>query len=175
MLLLFVALIVVQRLLELAHAKRNLAWAQNNGGREYAPEHYPYMVLLHSSWIVALLLEAWLRGGSPAPLWWLWLGLFVLAQIGRYHVILSLGKLWNTRIVIVPGARLVRTGLYKYLKHPNYVVVALELLVAPLVFGAWFTALVFSLLNAILLLVYRIPAEEKALATLAEATLPPRA
>jgi methyltransferase len=175
MLLVFVGLIVVQRLLELAHAKRNLAWALENGGKEYAAEHYPYMVLLHSSWIVALLLEGWWRGASLAPLWWLWLGLFVLAQVGRYHVISSLGKLWNTRIVIVPGAKLVKTGLYTYLKHPNYLVVALELLVAPLVFGAWVTALVFSVLNALLLLVFRIPAEEKALATLAESALPPRA
>jgi methyltransferase len=165
MLFVFVGFIILQRLLELAHAKRNLAWALENGGREHAPEHYPYMVLLHSIWIVALLLEGWWRGGSLAMLWWLWLGLFVLAQVGRYHVISSLGKLWNTRIVIVPNAKLVRTGLYQYFKHPNYMVVALELLVAPLVFGAWVTALVFGVLNAVLLLVYRIPAEEKALAT----------
>jgi methyltransferase len=175
MLFVLIAFIVTQRLLELGHAKRNLKWALENGGREYAPEHYPFMVLLHSSWIVALLLEGWLRGGGLAPLWWLWLGLFMLAQVGRYWVISSLGQLWNTRIVIVPNAKLVRTGLYRYLKHPNYVVVALELLVAPLVFGAWVTALVFSVLNAVLLLAYRIPAEEKALATFAESALPPRA
>jgi methyltransferase len=175
MLLLFVGLIVAQRLLELRHAKRNLAWALENGGKEYAPEHYSYMVLLHSSWIVALLLEGWLRGSSLAPLWWLWLGLFGLAQFGRYHVISSLGKLWNTRIVIVPNAKLVRTGLYKYLKHPNYLIVALELFVAPLVFGAWLTAIVYTILNAILLLGFRIPAEEKALSTLTESISPPRA
>jgi methyltransferase len=173
MLLFFVGFIVVQRLLELAHAKRNLQWALENGGKEFSSEHYPYMVLLHSSWIVALLLEGWLRGSSLAPLWWLWLGLFVAAQVGRYHVISSLGKLWNTRIIIVPNAKLVQSGLYKYIKHPNYVIVALELLVAPLVFGAWVTTVVYTVLNAILLLRFRIPAEEKALATLTAS--PPRA
>jgi methyltransferase len=166
MLFSFVALIIAQRLLELRLAKNNLKWALENGGKEYAPEHYPFMVVLHSSWLVALLLEGWLRGSRFDSLWWLWLGLFIVAQIGRYQVISSLGRLWNTRIVIVPNAKLVRTGLYKYLKHPNYMIVALELFVAPLVFGAWLTAIVFTVLNAILLLVFRIPAEENALATL---------
>jgi methyltransferase len=166
MLFSFVALIIAQRLLELRLAKNNLKWALENGGKEYAPEHYPFMVVLHSSWLVALLLEGWLRGSRFDSLWWLWLGLFIVAQIGRYQVISSLGRLWNTRIVIVPNAKLVRTGLYKYLKHPNYMIVALELFVAPLVFGAWLTAIVFTVLNAILLLGFRIPAEENALATL---------
>ncbi|MFN3266460.1 MAG: isoprenylcysteine carboxyl methyltransferase family protein [Deinococcales bacterium] len=162
----FVGFIVLQRLLELRHAQQNLKWALANGGMEYAAEHYPFMVSLHSSWVVALLFEAWWRGSSFAPLGWFWLGLFAVAQIGRYHVIATLGRLWNTRIVIIPNAKLVRVGLYKYLKHPNYLIVALELLVAPLVFGAWVTAIVFSVLNAILLLAYRIPAEERALATI---------
>jgi methyltransferase len=161
-----VAFIIVQRLLELGHAKRNLAWAMANDGKEFAPEHYPYMVALHSSWIVAMLLEGWLRGAVLSSLWWLWLGLFLIAQVLRYVIISSLGKLWNTRIIIVPNAKLVRSGLYSVVKHPNYMVVALELLVTPLIFNAWVTAIVFSVLNAILLLGFRIPAEEKALKTL---------
>lgn len=168
MLYLLVVLIIVQRLLELAHAKRNQVWAFANGGKEYAPEHYPYMVLLHSSWIVALLLEGILRGATSSSLWWLWLALFIVAQGLRYIIISSLGKLWNTRIIIVPNAKLVRSGIYQYVKHPNYMVVALELFVAPMIFGAFITAIVYSILNAILLLVYRIPAEEKALATVQE-------
>ncbi len=166
MLFVLVALIIAQRLLELVHAQNNLKWALANGGKEFAPEHYPFMVVLHSSWVLALLLEGWLRGAALSSLWWLWLGLFLLAQVLRYVVISSLGKLWNTRIIIVPNAKLVRSGLYSFFKHPNYMVVALELLVAPLIFGAWITALVFSILNAILLLGFRIPAEEQALKTL---------
>ena len=166
MLYALVALIIVQRLLELNHAKRNFAWAMANGGKEYAPEHYPFMVALHSSWIVALLLEGWGRGAVLSSLWWLWLGLFCIAQILRYVIISSLGKLWNTRIIIVPNAKLVRSGLYSFVKHPNYMIVALEILVAPLIFNAWLTAIIFSILNAILLLGVRIPAEERALKTL---------
>ncbi len=166
MLFALVALIIVQRLLELGHAKRNLAWVMANGGKEYAAEHYPFMVALHSSWIVALLLEGWLRGAALSSLWWLWLGLFLVAQVLRYIVISSLGKLWNTRIIIVPNAKLVRSGLYSFVKHPNYMIVALELLVTPLIFDAWITAIVFSVLNAVLLLGFRIPAEERALETL---------
>ena len=160
-----VALIIVQRLLELRHAKRNLEWALSNGGKEFAPEHYPYMVLLHSSWVVALLLEGWLRGASLSSLWWLWLGLFIAAQGLRYIIISSLGKLWNTRIIIVPNAKLVRSGIYSLVKHPNYMVVALEIFVAPLIFNAWLTAIIYTILNAILLLGFRIPAEERALET----------
>ncbi|MEY4531062.1 MAG: hypothetical protein RLZZ156_1783 [Deinococcota bacterium] len=166
MLFALVSLIIVQRLLELGQAKRNLAWAMANGGKEYAPEHYPFMVALHSSWIVALLLEGWLRGATISSLWWLWLGLFCIAQVLRYIVISSLGKLWNTRIIIVPNAKLVRSGLYSLVKHPNYMIVALELLITPLIFDAWLTAIIFSLLNAVLLLGFRIPAEERALETL---------
>jgi methyltransferase len=161
-----IALIIVQRLLELGHANRNLAWARANGGQEFAPEHYPFMVALHSSWILALLIEGWLRGATTSSLWWLWLGLFIIAQVLRYMIILSLGKLWNTRIIIVPNAKLVRSGIYSFFKHPNYMVVALELLVTPLIFNAWLTAIIFSVLNAILLLGFRIPAEERALETL---------
>lgn len=160
-----IGFIIVQRLLELAHARRNQAWALANGGKEFAPEHYPFMVLLHSSWIVALLLEGLWRGSTPSNLWWLWLGLFVAAQGLRYIIISSLGKLWNTKIIIVPNAKLVRSGIYSVVKHPNYMVVALEIFVAPLIFNAWLTAIIYTILNAILLLGFRIPAEERALAT----------
>jgi methyltransferase len=163
MLFILVAVIVVQRLLELRVAKRNLEWARAQGGKEYAPEHYPFMVALHTAWIVALLVEGTARGGQVSNLWWLWLGLFALAQLGRYWVISSLGSYWNTRIVIVPGGKRVKTGPYRFLEHPNYVVVAVEIFCAPMIFGAWITAIVFTALNAYLLLGIRIPAENRAL------------
>jgi methyltransferase len=159
----FVLAIIIQRLLELGIARRNLKFALANGGKEYAPEHYKWIVLLHVSWIVFMLLEGILRGSSLSNLWWLWFGIFMLAQIGRYWAITSLGKYWNTRIIIFPGGNLVAKGPYKYLKHPNYMVVALELFVAPMIFGCWITAIVASLVNAGLLLSVRIPAEERAL------------
>jgi methyltransferase len=163
MLYLFVALIVVQRILELRVARDNLRWALERGGKEYAPEHYPLMVALHTAWFLSILLEGTLRGAQSSSLWWLWLALFVVAQIGRYSVITTLGRYWNTRIVIVPNGQRVTAGLYRFLPHPNYLIVALEIFVAPLVFNAWITALVFTVLNAWLLLGIRIPAEERAL------------
>jgi methyltransferase len=163
MLYVFIAFVIVQRLLELRVAKRNEAWARSQGAIEHAPEHYPWMVAMHTTWILATFFESLARGSQPGPFWFVWLSVFVLAQFGRYWAISSLGPYWNTRILIVPGAKLVRRGPYKFIPHPNYMVVALELLTGPLIFGAWITAILFSVLNAILLLGVRIPAEERAL------------
>jgi methyltransferase len=160
----FVVTIIVQRLLELRLAKRNERWALAHGAKEYSPEHYPWIVALHTAWIFGIALEGFLRGAQPSPLWPLWLGIFLLAQVGRYWAISSLGRFWNTRILILPGCGRVSSGLYKYFKHPNYIVVALELLNGPLIFGATYTAIIASILNAALLLGVRIPAEEQALA-----------
>jgi methyltransferase len=165
MLYLLVAFIIVQRLLELRVARRNLKWALEQGGKEYSPEHYPAMVALHTTWIAALLIEGLARGSQLSSFWGLWFGLFVLAQFGRYWVINTLGRYWNTRIVIIPGGQRVTRGLYAFIPHPNYAIVALELFCTPLIFGAWITALVFTVLNAWLLLGVRIPAENRALET----------
>lgn len=159
----FLIFIIVQRLLELRVAARNRQWALARGATEYAPEHYPLIVLLHVTWIAGFALEGFEKGAQLGALWQIWLGLFAIAQIGRYWAISSLGFYWNTRILIVPGAKLVRRGPYKFLSHPNYLVVALELFSGPMVFGASITAVVFSLFNAALLLLIRIPAEERAL------------
>jgi methyltransferase len=159
----FLGFIVVQRLLELRVAARNRQWALARGATEYAPEHFPLIVLLHVAWIVGFALEGFVRGANLSALWQIWLGIFAIAQIGRYWAIASLGFYWNTRILIVPGAKLVRRGPYKFFSHPNYLVVALELFSGPMVFGASITAVVFSVLNAVLLLLVRIPAEERAL------------
>jgi methyltransferase len=159
----FVTFIIVQRLLELRIAKRNERWALAHGAREFSPEHYLWIVALHTGWIVGMALEGFLRGAQPGTLWPLWLGMFLLAQVGRYWAISSLGGYWNTRILILPGGSRVRNGPYKYFNHPNYIIVALELLSGPLIFGATYTAVIASILNAALLIGVRIPAEERAL------------
>jgi methyltransferase len=159
----FILFVIVQRLLELRVAKRNEAWARSQGAIEHAPEHYPWMVAMHTAWILAMFFESLARGSQLGAFWFVWLSIFALAQFGRYWAISSLGPYWNTRILIVPGAKLVRRGPYQFIPHPNYVVVALELLTGPLIFGAWITAIVWTILNAIMLIGVRIPAEERAL------------
>lgn len=155
-------LIVLQRLSELRLAKRNLQWALGQGGRLVEESHYWMFFALHTGWLLAWPLEAWLRGPSLDAAWWLWIAGFAVAEALRYWAIGSLGKRWNTKIVVIDGAPLIQRGPYRYVPHPNYVAVALELACVPLIFGAWITALVCTLLNAVLLLGLRIPAETAA-------------
>lgn len=157
------ALITLQRLVELRLAARNRAWAIEQGAQEYGASHYPLFFMLHIGWFLGWLVEAWRRGPRLSRGWPLWLALFGLAQGLRYWAIASLGRLWNTRILVVPGTPLIRRGPYRWLPHPNYLAVVLELASVPLLFGAWLTALLAGLLNALLLLGLRIPAEEAAL------------
>jgi methyltransferase len=161
-----IASLVVQRLLELRVARRNESWARAQGAQEYGQEHYPLFFALHSGWLIGTLFEGRRTGGKIR---WSWLLLLLLAQPLRYWVIRTLGKQWNTRILIVPGAGRVTAGPFQYLSHPNYAVVALEMLSMPLTVGAWRTAVLGSLLNAALLRFIRIPAEEKALQAYAAA------
>ena len=163
LLVLAVGLVVLQRLLELALSRRNERRLLARGALERGREHYPLIVALHVVWLLSTLIEGALRG---PVLWPIPLALFLLVQPLRYWAIFSLGDCWNTRILVVPGAKPVRRGPYRYLKHPNYVVVAVEILTFPLIFGAWITAIVFSILNAALLYV-RIREENRALARLA--------
>lgn len=157
------AAIGVQRLAELRLAKRNEAWAREQGAQEFGAKHYPLFFVLHTGWLIAFPLEAVLRGGGLGPYWWVFLLLFVAAQGLRYWAITTLGKRWNTRILILPEATVIETGPYRLVRHPNYVAVIVELVVVPLIFGATITALVASVLNAILLFGVRIPAENRAL------------
>ncbi|GHF56811.1 methyltransferase [Deinococcus metalli] len=153
--------LTAQRVLELRVARANERWARAHGAVESGREHYPLFFVLHPAWMLSTYIEGRRSRGSvnvPALL------LFVLAQPLRYWVIRTLGRYWNTRILIVPGGTRVTGGPFRYLKHPNYAVVALELATAPLAVGAWRSALAFTLLNAALLLLIRIPAEERALA-----------
>lgn len=163
LLIVITTLVVAQRLSELALARRNLKWALAHGAIEYGADHYWLFVVLHSGWLVGFNLEWWITKPTVPALWPLLLVGIVLAQILRYWAITSLGKYWNTRIVVFPGDELVKTGPYRYLKHPNYLAVVIELAAIPLLLGSWRTAVVASLLNAIMLFFIRIPAEEQAL------------
>ena len=157
-----VMLVALQRLLELTYSRRNEMRLRARGAVERGRGHYPVIVAIHTLWLVSTLVEGLLRGPEP-PVWWpVPLAAFLLVQPLRYWAIFSLGVNWNVRVLVVPGGKLVRRGPYRYFPHPNYVVVAVEVLTFPLIFGAWITAIVFSLLNAALLYV-RIQTENQAL------------
>jgi methyltransferase len=160
------AIIVLQRVSELRLAARNLSWALERGGRLIEEPHYWMFFVLHTGWLLAWPLEAWLRGpglsGTWWGAWWVYLVGFAAAEALRYWAIASLGPRWNTKIVVLDGEPLVRRGPYRYFAHPNYIAVALELAFVPLIFGAWITAIVCTVLNAALLLGLRIPAEVEA-------------
>jgi methyltransferase len=160
-----VALVAVQRLFELVLAHRNERRARARGAVERGRDHYPFIVALHALWLFSTLVEGLLRGPVLPAFWPIPLALFLLVQPLRYWALFSLGERWNTKILIVPGAKPVRRGPYRYLSHPNYVVVVVEILAFPLIFGAWVTALVFTLLNAVVLSV-RIREENRAIAKL---------
>ncbi|WP_053366899.1 isoprenylcysteine carboxyl methyltransferase family protein [Bacillus sp. FJAT-27245] len=163
----FIAFIIFQRVAELIIARKNEKRMKREGALEFGQGHYPWMVLMHAGFFLALILEVWLLGKGLSPLWPILLAAFILAQAGRLWALSTLGKYWNTKIIVLPGANPVRKGPYRFIRHPNYVIVTLELLVVPLLFEAYMTASVFAVLNAIMLSV-RIPAEEKALSKLAE-------
>ncbi len=156
-------ILAVQRISELVISKRNEQWLKAQGGYEVGAEHYKYMVLLHATWFIAMIAEHYLRSTGVSPMWQAWLVVIILAQIGRYAVIATLGKFWNTRIIVVPHAPLVKSGLYRVVKHPNYWIVGTEIAVFPLLFELYITSLIYSILNAFMLAV-RIRVEENALA-----------
>ncbi len=149
--------VTAQRLIELPVARANTARLLSLGGREVAPGHYPFIVAMHAAWLASLWVFAL---GQPINL--AFLILFGLIELARVWVLRSLGNRWTTRIITVPGEQLVARGPYKFVSHPNYLVVIAELAVLPLVFGLWQIALIFSALNAAILTV-RIRAENEAL------------
>ena len=158
-----IAALVVQRLLELRVAKRNEAAVRTKGAREFGARHYPLFFVLHVGWLLAWPTEALLGGPALDPRWPMFFALLAGAQLLRYWAITSLGERWNTRVLVLPGAAPIRRGPYRWLAHPNYVAVIVELAAVPMIFGAWTTALVVSLANAVLLFGVRIPCETKAL------------
>jgi methyltransferase len=149
--------VTAQRLGELILARRNTARLQAAGGVEHGASHYPLIVALHAVWLLGLWALAWDRPASLP-----WLSVYAGLQILRAWVLLSLGPRWTTRIIVVPGESLVRRGPYRFVRHPNYLVVAGEVAMLPLVFGLWPYALAFSLLNAAVMVV-RLRSESVAL------------
>lgn len=157
----------VERLVELVISARNARFALAQGGVEYGRRHFPWMVALHTGLLAACLAEVFFAGRPFLPwLGWPMLALVVLSQALRYWCIATLGRQWNTRVIVVPGLRLVARGPYRWLRHPNYLAVVVEGFALPLVHTAWITALAFTALNAVLLLAFRIPVENRALAAL---------
>jgi len=155
--------LAAQRLIELWLSRRHFRRLSERGGREFAPESFPWFVALHAGFLAALAWEGY-PWRAPSDLrTWACLGALAVLMAGRYWCIASLGDYWNTRIVVVPGAPRIRRGPYRWLPHPNYLVVALEFLVLPLLFRAPVTLVVFFPLN-LLLLRQRIRLEESALA-----------
>lgn len=150
-------LVTLQRLMELVLAHRNTRIQIAQGGIEVGAGHYPLIVALHTAWLAGLWVLAWNR-----PINLLLLGIFVVLQGLRIWVLASLGERWTTRIIVVPDLPLVRKGPYRFLRHPNYTIVAAEILVLPLAFGLTAFAVLFSALNALMLAI-RIRAENRAL------------
>jgi methyltransferase len=166
--LLLVLLVGLERLAELVVARRNARWSLARGGVIYGRGHYPWMVALHTGLLVSCLVEVGLADRPFLPaLGWPMLALVVAAQALRWWCITALGPRWNTEVIVVPGLPPVVSGPYRFgwLRHPNYVAVAVEGAALPLVHGAWVTAAAFTVLNAALMVV-RIRCENTALATL---------
>ena len=161
---LLLAAVAAERLAELVVARRNATWTRGHSAVEYGRRHYPVMVVLHTGLLVGCLVEVVV---AERPLLPVLAGpmvvLAVLSQVLRWWCIGTLGRYWNTRVLVVPGARLVRGGPYRLLRHPNYLAVVLEGIALPLVHSAWMTAAIFTVANAALLTV-RIRCENAALA-----------
>ena len=154
------AWVALSRLAELALARRNEAALRARGAVEHGAGHYPLFFLLHGGWLLAVALLA----EPQRPPDWAWLAAYLALQGLRIWTLASLGRYWTTRVLTVPGAPLVRRGPYRWLRHPNYLVVAGEIAALPLAFGLWRVALSFSLLN-LALLAWRLRVEEAALAS----------
>jgi methyltransferase len=147
-----IALVAMERFAELLLARRHAAWARRRGGVEYGAAHYPWIVVLHAGLLVSAPLEVWLlHRPFIAALGWPMLALTVLAQGLRWWCIATLGRRWNTRVIVLPGLPAVRRGPYRHLRHPNYAAVILEGVALPLVHTAWLTAAVFTALDLCLL------------------------
>ena len=153
------ALVLLQRSVELVWARRNTVRLRRQGAIEVDAEGYPFFVLLHAGWLASLAVFV----PASTPPFWPLLGLFALLQLGRLWVLASLGRYWTTRVITLPGAPLTCTGPFRYLRHPNYLLVIAEIAVLPLAFGALAIATVFSALNLVLIL-RRIRIEDSFLA-----------
>ncbi len=158
-----IAFIVFQRMVELFVAKRNTRVLLQKGAIEFGADHYWILVALHVLFFLSLIVEYWVRRPEVPTFWPICFVVFVLAQAGRVWVMRAMQGRWTTRILVLPGERLVSGGPFKFVSHPNYLIVTIEILFFPMIFGLYFTAVVFSLSNAYALLTVRIPQERIAL------------
>jgi methyltransferase len=163
--LLLITAVGVERLVELVVSERHARWAMARGGIEHGRSHYSIMAAVHAALLISCLVEVAAADRPFLPwLGWPMLALVIAAQALRWWCIATLGNQWNTRVIVVPGLSLVTTGPYRWMRHPNYLAVAVEVFALPMVHTAWLTAVVFSVANLGLMAV-RIPVEERALAT----------
>jgi methyltransferase len=153
----------MQRLLELETAKRNEKWMKEQGGYEIGKEHYPIVIGIHVLFFLGILVEVFFLRATPPSWWYVPFTIFLISQGFRYWCIKSLGKYWSTRIIVVPEHKISVKGPYRYLRHPNYLVVMVEIFVFPIIFGAYITSISLSIVNTFILLLLRIPLEELAL------------
>lgn len=164
-----IVFLIAQRFAELAFAQWNTGRLRAAGAVEFGAAQYPLIVALHAFWLLGLWMLGHSRGVDPA-----WLAIFIVLQAGRLWVIASLGRRWTTRVIVLPGAPPVVNGPYRWLRHPNYLIVILEIAVVPLALGMPLFALIFSLINGALL-AGRIRVENQALAWAVGAGTPPEA
>ncbi|MBS0275306.1 MAG: hypothetical protein JSR55_13185 [Proteobacteria bacterium] len=153
-----IGFVALQRLAELPHAERNTRALMARGAVEIGREHYPWLVALHAAWLIAIFLAL----PSPPIIHAIPLIVYIVLQVLRVWTLISLGPYWTTRIITLPDVPLVKRGPYRFMRHPNYAIVAGEIAALPLVFGEWHVALIFSVLNGIVLF-FRIREEERAL------------
>lgn len=163
----FIILIMIQRLAELIIAKRNENWMKSQGALEFGQSHYVFIVTVHSLFFISYIAEVYFFQRELSSAWPVLLLLFCITQAGRIWALTSLGRYWNTKIIVLPKANVIKKGPYRYIKHPNYLIVAAEFIIIPLLFQAYLTAAIFTVLNFIILAI-RIPAEERALKELTE-------
>ena len=159
---LLIPLLIMQRLGELVLAKRNERWLRAQGAVEVGADHYPMIVALHTLWLAGTIAEIIFLSRQLSPFWLPLLALFLIAQALRYWTIRTLGRRWTTRIIVLPGEPLVTSGPFRFLRHPNYLAVIVEILIFPMIFSAYVTAITASIINALLLRI-RIRAEERGL------------
>jgi methyltransferase len=149
--ILFLFFVIIQRITELIFAKRNEKFLLSKGAVIYDKNGYKFIVTMHVSFFISLIIEYFFFSHTINEYWYIFLAAFILAQLNRYWAIISLGVHWNTKILVIPGDKLVDKGPYKYFRHPNYISVITELAIIPLMFSCFFTSLFFSLLNLFVL------------------------
>ncbi|MDP4083503.1 MAG: isoprenylcysteine carboxylmethyltransferase family protein [Bacillota bacterium] len=165
--LVFISCITFQRMIELIIASHNEKWMKNQGAIEFGKQHYHYIVSMHLLFFISFIGEKVIFNHGLTAWWPIFLIIFLMTQMMRIWALHSLGRYWNTKIIVLPNTNVVRNGPYRFIKHPNYLIVSMEIILIPLFFKAYITATLFTLLN-IWILSIRIPEEENALKNFTE-------